>query len=328
MANNNEQFKAFHETIKAADAKRTKLRTNREAIRDKIRKYFRENHEDEIQPKFRWQGSYAMRTILNPIKDEDGLGVYDLDDGVYFIGDTEDDRQSIDWYHKEVREAVKDHTDLGADDIDPCVRVQYADGHHVDLAIYFKTDDDEHPQLAHRKDNWVESDPKEMISWFAGECQDKTHLRELVRLMKAWCEYKRSEGARMPSGCIMTMLTAKHYAWNDDGRFDIAMRDILTAMQEELSQPDGFHCYRPSAPVGEDLFANYDEKRKQDFQDDLKAFMEDAKRAIESKNPHKSCLKWQAHFGSRFCCSNAPDKDEDAQNMSRSGIIKNNSSFA
>ena len=31
MANNNEQFKAFHETIKAADAKRTKLRTNREA---------------------------------------------------------------------------------------------------------------------------------------------------------------------------------------------------------------------------------------------------------------------------------------------------------
>ena len=94
MANNNEQFKAFHETIKATDAKRTKLRNNREAIRNKIRKYFRENHEAEIQPKFRWQGSYAMRTILNPIKDEDGLGVYDLDDGVYFIGDTEDDRQS------------------------------------------------------------------------------------------------------------------------------------------------------------------------------------------------------------------------------------------
>ena len=137
MANNNEQFKAFHETIKASEVKLTKLRTNRDAIRDKIRKYFKENHEDYIQPKFSWQGSFAMKTILNPIKDEDGLGVYDLDDGVYFIGDSEDDRQTIDWYHKEVREAVKDHTDQ--------VRVMYADGHHVDLAIYFKTEDDKHP---------------------------------------------------------------------------------------------------------------------------------------------------------------------------------------
>ena len=328
MANNNEQFKAFHETIKASEAKLTKLRTNRDAIRDKIRKYFKENHEDYIQPKFSWQGSFAMKTILNPIKDEDGLGVYDLDDGVYFIGESEDDRKTIDWYHKEVREAVKDHTNQGAFDINPCVRVMYSDGHHVDLAIYFKTEDDEHPQLAHRKDDWAESDPKDLLNWFSGECGTKPHLRELVRIMKAWCESKCSEGTKMPSGCIMTMLTAKHYQWNDDNRFDIAMCDILTAMYDELSQPDGFHCYRPSAPIGEDLFANYDDKRKKAFLDELESFKDDAKRAIENKNPRKSCLKWQAHFGSRFCCSTAPDKDEDAKDMSRSGIIKNNSSFA
>lgn len=137
MANNHEQFKAFHDAIKATSTRRKTLKKNRDALRDKIKKYFKDNHSDYIQPTFYWQGSYAMHTLLNPIKDENGLGAFDLDDGVYFESDDINDRKSIDWYHQEVYEAVKDHTENGADDIDPCVRVQYADGHHIDLAIYF-----------------------------------------------------------------------------------------------------------------------------------------------------------------------------------------------
>ena len=137
MANNHEQFKAFHDVIKATSTRRKTLKTNRDALRAKIRKYFKDNHSDYIQPTFYWQGSYAMHTLLNPIKDENGLGAYDLDDGIYFESDNINDRKSINWYHREVYEAVKDHTTNGADDINPCVRVQYADGHHIDLAIYF-----------------------------------------------------------------------------------------------------------------------------------------------------------------------------------------------
>ena len=84
MANNHEQFKAFHDAIKATSTRRTTLKKNRDALRDKIKKYFKENHSDYIQPIFYWQGSYAMHTLLNPIKDENGLGAYDLDDGIYF----------------------------------------------------------------------------------------------------------------------------------------------------------------------------------------------------------------------------------------------------
>ena len=82
MANNNEQFKAFHDAIKACKTRKETLRTNRQALRDRIKKYFKDNHSDYIQPKFCWQGSFAMDTILNPIKDESGLGAYDLDDGL------------------------------------------------------------------------------------------------------------------------------------------------------------------------------------------------------------------------------------------------------
>ena len=87
MANNHEQFIAFNNAITATATRRNTLKTNRDALRDKIRKYFKENWPDKPSPSFYWQGSYAMSTLLNPIKDEDGLGAYDLDDGIYFFGD-------------------------------------------------------------------------------------------------------------------------------------------------------------------------------------------------------------------------------------------------
>ena len=42
MANNNEQFKAFHDAIKACKTRKETLRTNRQALRDRIKKYFKE----------------------------------------------------------------------------------------------------------------------------------------------------------------------------------------------------------------------------------------------------------------------------------------------
>ena len=86
MANNHEQFVAFHDAIMANDSRIEKLKDNRKALRGRIRNYFKNNLEDEMQPKFYSQGSFAVGTILNPIVDDDGLAAYDLDDGVYFIG--------------------------------------------------------------------------------------------------------------------------------------------------------------------------------------------------------------------------------------------------
>lgn len=105
MANNHIQFTAFNDTI--TSSKRATLKSNRNALRNKIRTYFKNNWPEKIQPKFHGQGSYAMHTILNPLNDDKDLGAYDLDDGVYFIGTSEDDRETINWYHNEVYEAVK-----------------------------------------------------------------------------------------------------------------------------------------------------------------------------------------------------------------------------
>lgn len=328
MANNNEQFKAFHDTIKMTQAKKTTLRKNRNALRDRIKNYFKTNHGDYIQPKFCWQGSFAMDTILNPIKDEDGLGAYDLDDGVYFISDDIEDRKELDWYHDEMYKAVDGHTSIAPDDNAPCVTVNYADGHHVDLPIYFMIEG-ETPQLSHRKTPWLESDPKGLREWFNDECSQKQDLKRIVRFLKAWCDFVKSEtDKKMPTGCILTMLAAEHYVVkSEDNREDVQMKDILVKMYKSLSTEDGFHCNRPTTPY-DDLFEDYNTKRKNDFLYELKSFKEDAERAINSRNPKDACAKWQKHFGDRFSCSTAKDEDEDAQKKSFAGVIKNESRYA
>lgn len=328
MANNHEQFIAFNNTIKVTDTQRGTLQTNREAIREKIRKYYKDNYPDEVQPKFNMQGSYAMHTILNPIKDTDGSGTYDLDDGVYFLSDNEDGRLGIEEYHKRIFNAIKGHTPTGEEDNDPCVTVLYADGHHVDLPIYFKSETKEdHPELAHKKDGWTKTDPKEFYNWFNGR-EEHPQLRRLVRYLKAWCEFVRSENEdkKMPTGCILTMLAEKNYVADD--RDDVAMKNILEAIYDKLSSDDGFHCYRPTYPENEDLFKNYSAKRKNDFLTELKSFKNDAEKAINSTNPHDACMRWQAHFGKRFSCSTTKDVDEDAEQRSFSGSIKKNSQYA
>lgn len=327
MANNHEQFIAFNDVITVTDTQKETLKKNRETIREKIRKYYKDNYPDDVQPKFNMQGSYAMHTILNPIRDTDGTGAYDLDDGVYFLSDDEADRLSVDEYHKRIYEAIEGHTKTGQEDNDPCVTVLYADGHHVDLPIYFKSETgDDHPKLAHKKDGWIDTDPKEFYKWFNGR-EEHPQLRRLVRYLKAWCENVRFEkNKKMPTGCILTMLAEKHYEADD--RDDVAMQKLLTAIYDELSGDDGFHCLRPTFPKDEDLFLSYSETRKNEFLSELKAFKNDAEKAIEKTNAHDSCVKWQMHFGERFCCSSAKDVDEDATHQAFSGTIRDNSQYA
>jgi hypothetical protein len=328
MANNHEQFVAFHDAIKANDSRIEKLKGNRKALRERIRNYFKNNLEDEIQPKFYSQGSFAVGTILNPIVDDDGLAAYDLDDGVYFIGESENDKHEIQWYHDKIYAAVDGHTDQKPNDKNACVRVNYADGHHIDLPIYFKVDGDEHPQLAHKKKPWTKQDAQEFNKWFEEQCSNKRYLREIVRFLKAWRDWmKYDKSVDLPCGFILTILAANHYTENDASRWDVIMKDTLVSIHDELSKEGHFKCKRPVSP-NEDLFEHYSETKKHTFLSRLKSFKEDAVRAVESKNQKEGCEKWQKYFGDRFSCSSAQDVDEDAQQKAFAGKIRGNSQYA
>jgi hypothetical protein len=337
MANNHDQFVAFNDTIELTKTKKDTLNGNRKALRSTIKKYFDDNKPNEIKPKFRSQGSFVMKTTVNPIarKSNDGkkdLYNYDIDDGVYFVGDEEvKDRKSIDTYHNWIYDAVKDHTGEGAEKRNTCVRVLYADGHHIDLPIYYKLNKDNSiPELAHKSKGWIDSDPKEFYEWFNDRASNQ--LRRIVRYLKAWCDYRnfKNSSVKMPSGFIMTILATENISY--DTRDDIAFKNTLENIQKKIDKDHGgkFECKRPTTPKGEDLFSDFSDTRKDNFLSHLDSFINSAQQAINGKNQKESCLKWQKHFGDRFSCSTAKDEDEQsaAKSYSAPAVIASNAKSA
>ena len=80
MADIHDLFKKFNNEISLSTDKQNNLRKGRDALRSKIKTWFTDH--DKQQPTFCWQGSFAMKTTVNPINGNE----YDLDDGVYLSG--------------------------------------------------------------------------------------------------------------------------------------------------------------------------------------------------------------------------------------------------
>ena len=80
MANLNSLFSKFNSEITLTANKRESLKRSRNALRKDIKDWFSDN--EKYQPSFHGQGSYSMKTLINPINGKD----YDIDDGIYIKG--------------------------------------------------------------------------------------------------------------------------------------------------------------------------------------------------------------------------------------------------
>ncbi|GAB2846073.1 CBASS cGAMP synthase [Hymenobacter ruber] len=332
MANCDSIFKVFDEAIILNDSRHDSLKRSRKALRTRIKEYFKNNKPGELKPKFHGQGSFMMGVAINPIPKvviEDEKEVtkykYDVDDGVYFIG-KESDRKAITTYHNWIWDAVDGHTDTAPVDKNTCIRVIYHDGHNIDLPIYFllKGDDDAVPQLAHKAKSWIDSDPREFVTWFTDQADEQPQLRSLVRYLKAWCDYQndRSGTRKMPIGLVMTIWATENARYNE--RDDVALRDTLQAIRDTLRT--AFECNRPTVPAGENLLDDYNHEDY--FIGKLDAFLESAKQAVNETNQKVACGKWQTHLGSRFPCRLAEDKDVGARAFGSPAVITENAKSA
>ncbi len=322
MANCNEHFKEYNGVIRLTDARRKKLKSSRRELRNKVRKWFKENKPNETQPKFGGQGSMMMDTIINPIprkviegKEEVTKLYYDVDDGIYFEGDKSvDDRPTPATYHNWVYEAVKGHTNTDPIDKNTCIRTIFSDGRNIDQPIYYKKG--AIPELAHKRDGYIESDPRAFTEWFNEKAEKESQLRHLVRYGKGWCDKREfeNESKSMPSGLIITILFAENAVYRKD-RDDIALKETLLAVQTKLTK--SFECNRPTTPKGENLLKDY--AHKDYFLKCLADFIEDAKKALQEKNFRKSTELWRKHLSERFPLGE--DKDDISGSSAGLGAI-------
>ena len=142
-----------------------------------------------------------------------------------------------------------------------------------EYVFLYDKDCNNHPKLAVKDGDWQEDDPKEFYDYFNKQKDSKGQLIRLVKYLKAWCDFKRQ---KMPSGFAMSILAMKNFMPND--RDDVALKYLLIEIERELNV--NFKCVTPTTPK-DDLFANYDHARKQNFLSNLSTFIADSK---SSKN--------------------------------------------
>ncbi|MBO9732602.1 MAG: hypothetical protein J7623_28425 [Chitinophaga sp.] len=303
MADCHGLFQSFHEEISIGKAKKDKMMNSKNGLRSRIRKYFKENHP-EYEPKFYIQGSYKMKSGIRT-KDD----ICDLDDGVYFFREPDVAATTLQGW---VWDAVNGYTDATPEHRKKCIRNIFSHDYEIDNPVYYKVDGKEY-QLAVKGNGWEDSDPKAMVDWINKKKDKEGRLIRNIKYLKGWCDNKRN---KMPSGLAMSILAANakdKIVLND--RDDITLKDILNEIKKALNTK--FECIVPAVP-NDDLFADYDKTRKENFRTALNEFLEDAEKAIKEDNQFKASKLWRKHLGDRF--PEGEDKKEDSKLRSAAAI--------
>lgn len=305
MANLNKLFGLFNNDITLSSKKKDDLRKGRNALRDKIRNKFEE--KNRTKPKFHGQGSFMMKTTINPINKDDE---YDLDDGVYIqeYSDVDKDKwPSASTVHTWILDAVDEHTSNPPMNKNTCVRVIYAKNYHIDLPAYIVKDDVAY--LAHKSSGWIESDPKAFTKWFVGKVNEEgEQLRSLVKYLKAWKDYKSVD----LKGIEITILVGNNF-YPAENRDDLSLLGTVTNIINELE--DNFECKKPVGQK-EDLFDEASETKKNSIMNSLKKLRDNLQESINKDDEEEASKIMMKCFGSRF------PKGEKKSTNSKSDYIK------
>lgn len=311
MANLQKQFEEFNEKITLTNSKSNSLRKSRNALRSDIKVWF--SDKEKKQPKFSMQGSFAMKTVVNPLNGKE----YDLDDGVYIQG--YEDSEIEDWpspstVHNWVKNAIENRTKQDVIDKNTCVRVPYCAGYHIDLPIYICKDDVAY--LAHKENGWTESDPKAFKDWFVGKVNNEEYgeqLRRIVKYLKAWRDYKDVS----LKGIEITILATNNFDKYED-RDDKALRNTVENIIDVLEKD--FKCVKPVAPV-ENLFENISDTKKNAILDAFNKLKSNLNTAIEESNKKKASEILIKSLGDRFPLANE-SQEESFVSSRKPGVLK------
>ncbi|MFT3895281.1 MAG: nucleotidyltransferase [Anaerolineales bacterium] len=195
------------------------------------------------------QGSYAMHTInKHPQKD------YDIDVAIIF------EKDDLPANPTDARKRIEDAMNKGGGDFSKppkaktnAVRVYYAEGHHVDLAVYRKnTNDFGNLVIQHAGPEWTNRNPVEIADWFASSVQSQSpskehgakvgdgQLRRVVRWLKMFAKSRSSWD--MPCGLILSVLAVECFVasqYRDDSSLYDTMKSIRNrlASNKEVQNP-------------------------------------------------------------------------------------------
>jgi hypothetical protein len=228
------------------------------------------------------QGSYAMSTMVqHPDND------YDIDTAIIFASD------DLPASPLKARQKVLEGVEEGGGNFkEPpeartnAVTVWYAEGHHVDLAVYraFK-DEAGYEIIEHAGAEWTRRDPQDITAWFKDEVATKSRTAELgatvkegqkrriVQLLKIFAKSRASW--KLPGGLIISVLVSECYRANSESD-DVSLYNTMYSIRSRLAS----NC-EVWNPVEPSLQLTY----KDEYLNQVKRFKEVLDKALDWLNP-------------------------------------------
>lgn len=248
-----------------------KKELNIQRLKDGLKGYNEENKTSYSIAETCVQGSVAMSTV---VQNEDGD--YDIDIAVVFDKSALGDK-GAQATRNLVANALKRKTkqfNAEPEVKTSCVRIKYADGYHIDFAVYRRYYDFRNDcwVYEHASSDWTKRDLRGLNEWFKTQNDDSDgKLRKVVRLSKMFCKSRKS-WKNMPSGLLQTVLCDEKLQESYDRideLFYYTMKEVVNRLEVTNSV---------SAPVdsGRDLTPrNLDTQRMTNWKNRLKSKLED-----------------------------------------------------
>src|SRR3972149_2206369 len=309
MADCSKTLLEYGEAISLSRTDRKSLRSARNAITKKVKKYFSENDQCP-QVEFVGQGSFSMGTIIKSLNHD-----YDIDIGVYLRGLSNYRKY---WPKPEtvsqwLIDALQNHTSENPINKRRCIRIIYSRkvgrkklAYHVDLPIYVQ-----YINLWPEKKTRIgvigelqwegKSDPVLFTKWFNGKCQenpnDTNQLVRLVKYIKAWKDCK-SQNSKFPSGIALTTLIATKYS--PDNREDKSFYETIRRSYNNVNGLFSMNGIDKPVDPFNDLTSQMSSNQKEFFMKCFEELVDDGKRAINEADVDRSISIWATHFDKRF----------------------------
>ena len=270
------KFNTFYDSyVVLPQAEQTNLHSkkdlNIQRLKDGLQEYNEENKTSYSIVETCVQGSVAMSTV---VQNEDGD--YDIDVAVVFDKSALGDKGAQSTRNL-VANALKRKTkqfNAEPEVKTSCVRIKYADGYHIDFAVYRRYYDlwNDCWVYEHAGSYWTKRDLRGLNEWFKTQNDNSEgKLRKVVRLSKMFCKSRKS-WKNMPSGLLQTVLCDEKLQESYkriDELFYYTMKEIVNRLETNTSV---------SAPVddGRDLTPrNLDTQRMTNWKNRLKSKLED-----------------------------------------------------
>ncbi len=263
--------------------------------------------DDEIGPLIKGktpQGSWAHRTIINPVGDNE----FDAD----FMLDMAENPDWVDdpkKYINEVYAALGRHTTYGSMPRTRkcrCVRVSYANSMHLDIVPHLKLANGREVIVNRDVNDWEDTHPQRFTDWMQNKDRlANGNLRKVIRLMKYLRDHKGSfTGTR--SILLTTMLgerVTEARKLVKPGCYDNVPKTLLNVVSD-LDAWLQARPMKPSIPDPSGSGVTFDHRWEQStynyFRDRINAHAQQIQAAYDEPEKERSVRMWQELFGDGF----------------------------